>query len=224
MKAILFWLFGYMFTVLIMVAPFILAYVLDMLSKSGPGNSVSGALWPLTFISVPLGVILLTIITIVHIIWIIKKFSFLGIIGTILNIGLLVLVIGVMFYFYYDFKTPYNDLSRYDYKNPNALYDNRPLIFLSVRSGRIEDVEKLLSYSHSIEAKGFNGETPLLRAALHNQWDMVLFLLEQGADYNAQSGSGETIFTLDDYLDRARIQNDSYYKVKEWLNTEKSGK
>jgi len=65
-------------------------------------------------------------------------------------------VIGSMFYFYYDFKTPYNDLSRHDYKNPNAVYNNRPLIFLSVQSRRIEDVEKLLTNGHPIEARGFN--------------------------------------------------------------------
>ncbi len=221
MKVFLLWLFSYSFAIFIMAAPFIMAYVLDVISKATPGNSAGGFAWVFLFVSVPVGAAILAIVAITHIIWIIKKFTLLSTLWIIANIGLLVLVIGSMFYFYYDFKTPYSQLSRHDYKNPNAVYNNQPLIFLSIQSRRIEDVEKLLSYGHSIEAQGFNGETPLLAAALRNQWDMVLFLLEQGADYNAQSGSGEKIFTIDDFLERSRIRDDSYFKVKDWLRVEK---
>lgn len=221
MKTILLWTLGYLFTLLVMALPYIIAYAMDMISNPGPGNSAGAGLWPLLFISVPVGVILLAIVVIAHTTWMIKKFSILGVLGVIPNMGLLVLVIGSMFFLYMDFTTPYNDLSRHDYKNPSALYDNKPLIFLSVQSRRIEDVEKLLSYGHPIEARGFNRETPLLAAAMSNQWDMVLFLLEQGADYTAQSGSGDRIFTLHDFLERSRKRDDSYYKVKDWLESEK---
>jgi hypothetical protein len=222
MKTILLWMLGYLFALLVMAFPYIIAYAMDMISNPGPGNSAGGGLWPLLFISVPVGAILLAIVAIGHTTWLIKKFSILGALGVIPNVALLVLVVGSIFFVYHDFTTPFHDLSRHDYKNPSALYDNKPLIFLSVQSRRIEDVEKLLSYGHPIEARGFNRETPLLAAAISNQWEMVLFLLEQGADYTAQSGSGDRIFTLHDFLERSRKRDDSYYKVKDWLESEKN--
>ena len=218
MVSILLWSLGYAVAALVMAAPFVLAYFIDTLTNPKPADSAGGFMWIFLFLSVPVGVILLIIVAIAHSIWIIKRFALFGVVEIIAHVGLLLVVVGFMLYLLYEFKTPYNDLSRHDYKDPSALYDNRPLIFMSVRSGKIEDVETLLSYGHSIEARGFNRETPLLAAALMNQWDMVLFLLEQGADHTAQSGSGERIFTLQDYVETARKRDDSYYKVVEWLD------
>ena len=221
MKTILLWTSGYIFALLVMVAPYIFAYLLDVLSSPTPGNSAGGGMWVILFISIPVGILILAIVVISHVAWIINKFALLSTLAVISHIGLIVLVVGSSFYVYNDFTTPFNDLSRHDYKNPDALYENQPLIFMSVQAGRIEDVEKLLSYGHSIEARGFNRETPLLAAALSNKWDMVFFLLEQGANYNAQSGHGDRIFTLHDFIDRPRKKDDGYYKVKDWLEVEK---
>jgi len=61
-----------------MATPFIMAYVLDVISKATPGNSVGGSAWIFLYVSVPVGALILTIVAITHIIWIIKKFTLLS--------------------------------------------------------------------------------------------------------------------------------------------------
>jgi len=205
-----------------MIGPFLISFVIDSLSKPKTGESAGGYLWIFTFISVPTGLILLGIFLILHVIWITKKLKVLSTIDIVLSLLLITCVVGFTVYLINDFRTPYNSLSRHDYKNINALYDNRPLIFMSIRAGNLEDVKKLVAHGHSIESSGFGGETPLLAASLAEQWDIVLFLLENGADYTAERKMGEVTFTLQTNIDRARNRNDDYHSVVHWLENQNS--
>jgi ankyrin repeat protein len=54
-------------------------------------------------------------------------------------------------------------------------------------------VKRLIEAGADIEKQGFGKQTPALRAASAGQWDICLYLLNQGADPTVVDHSGITI-------------------------------
>lgn len=75
--------------------------------------------------------------------------------------------------------------------------EGMPLSYPPIRSailGRdVEKVRRLVAAGADIEQLLFNDESPALMAAKVDCWDIVLFLLEQGADPAAPDVFGDTI-------------------------------
>ena len=72
---------------------------------------------------------------------------------------------------------------------------NEPRIFMDVLftgSIAIPNIKLLLSKGVNINAKGYDGRTPLHRAAITSPEDTIAFLLSQGANINAKNDQGWT--------------------------------
>ena len=92
-------------------------------------------------------------------------------------------------------------------RDPNVHDSNdRTALQLAVESGSAEIIEMLLAHGASVNAAGFNGYTAL-HIAVHNSIDeivqsgaqhgkekteILVYLLEAGAETNLKDGSGET--------------------------------
>ena len=59
-------------------------------------------------------------------------------------------------------------------------------------NGHAAVVDTLLAYKADINSRGFDGQTPLLRACLENQLEVVELLCSKGADISAQRNDGDT--------------------------------
>jgi ankyrin repeat protein len=66
-------------------------------------------------------------------------------------------------------------------------------IFDAVNSRKLENLRILIKAGANLEARNSFDHTPLLDAACICYYDVVLFLLEAGADFHAKSESGETV-------------------------------
>lgn len=79
-------------------------------------------------------------------------------------------------------------------RDPNALNKaGDPIIFDAIENADMEKVKLLIEAGADIEKQGFGNQTPALRAASANQWDICLYLLNQGADPTVADHSGITI-------------------------------
>lgn len=58
-----------------------------------------------------------------------------------------------------------------------------PALFIAIGQKRIENVKILIDYGANINATDRSGTTPVMDAAILNQYHIVLFLLERGADH-----------------------------------------
>jgi ankyrin repeat protein len=66
----------------------------------------------------------------------------------------------------------------------------------AAESGRIDAAKTFLDGGANVNEKDkFGGDTPLIRASLNGQSEMVLFLLKQGADAKAKNNQGQTALT-----------------------------
>lgn len=87
----------------------------------------------------------------------------------------------------------YNSL--YNYAKDKSIfqknYDNKPLIFESIRYNHI-DIVKLQINDNNINVTTPIGDTPLLVACKHGNSDIALFLIEYGVDVNARNDKIET--------------------------------
>jgi ankyrin repeat protein len=78
--------------------------------------------------------------------------------------------------------------------DPNALNKaGDPIIFDAIENTDLEKVRHLIEAGADIEKQGFGNQTPALVAASANQWDICLYLLNQGADPTVADHSGITI-------------------------------
>jgi ankyrin repeat protein len=77
--------------------------------------------------------------------------------------------------------------------NPNAEFDDEPLIFLAQLQDRKETVKMLLDYGADIEARDSIGYTVLGEAIDTTHYDMALYLIEQGANVHSKTFDGVSI-------------------------------
>ncbi|UXK08876.1 hypothetical protein N5094_01105 [Shewanella putrefaciens] len=79
--------------------------------------------------------------------------------------------------------------------DPNYFHRSRKhsLIFDTISPGRIEHIKLLVKHGADINATDALGDVPIMTAASLNQYDIVYFLLEQGADFKRANRWGKTI-------------------------------
>lgn len=63
----------------------------------------------------------------------------------------------------------------------------------AILTGEVETVRGLVEAGADVNERMFRRETPTLMAASVGAWDIVLYLLEQGADPASQNMSGTTL-------------------------------
>jgi ankyrin repeat protein len=111
-------------------------------------------------------------------------------------------------------------MSNQHISNPNAYNKaNEPIMFDAIANMDLAEVKRLVEAGADIELQGFGEQTAALMAASARQWDICLYLLEQGADPTVADDVGLTIPRI---AFNARIYPDSYQgpyfaKVKEFL-------
>ncbi len=71
--------------------------------------------------------------------------------------------------------------------------DGLPIIHWWVEREEFEKIQALLDAGGDIEVPGFQGATPLLKAAVADSWPMALFLIERGAFIGAVDRRGMTL-------------------------------
>ena len=107
-----------------------------------------------------------------------------------------------------------------EYKgNPNSpsKVPTRTIIFDAIENRRINNVETIAKYGGNINHQDRLGDTPIIRAVLASQFDIVYRLLMLGADPKKRSNSGSNVMDLlIKYGDRATyITGES--KQREWF-------
>ncbi|WP_369426074.1 ankyrin repeat domain-containing protein [Croceibacterium aestuarii] len=82
--------------------------------------------------------------------------------------------------------------TRFESIDPNsAIYRHYPnILFDAVIDGDGESVRTILDCGGNTEVRDDEGKTPLLRAALVNDYDMVFLLLRNGADATVRDNDG----------------------------------
>lgn len=74
--------------------------------------------------------------------------------------------------------------------------DGLPLIFWLIKSGEADRAEAWLDAGGDIEASGYHGATPILAAAVIDDWPMVLRLAARGARLEIEDGRGFSLAWL----------------------------
>lgn len=74
--------------------------------------------------------------------------------------------------------------------------DKSMSLWMAANSGRLEEVEQLLSEGADINARAGNGMTPLILASWNGHTKVVELLLRKGADVNAKTNIGSTALKL----------------------------
>ena len=88
--------------------------------------------------------------------------------------------------------------------------DGQPIIFWRITQENREAISALLDLGYDIETKGGFGVTPVIDAALIDDWITVLLLLERGANPLAASRNGLTLTNL---LSTSRVDRKGRYGV-----------
>jgi hypothetical protein len=83
--------------------------------------------------------------------------------------------------------------------------DGLPLIFWLIKSRDRAAVDAWLDAGGDIEARGYHRATPILTAAIIDDWPMVLHLAGRGARIDISDGRG---FTLGWLIQRSRVRLD----------------
>ena len=81
-------------------------------------------------------------------------------------------------------------------KPVNDSADKGMSLRMAANSGRLEEVERLLSEGADINARASNGMTPLILASWMGHTKVVELLLRKGADVNAKTNTGSTALKL----------------------------
>ncbi|WP_102224340.1 ankyrin repeat domain-containing protein [Acidimangrovimonas sediminis] len=97
-----------------------------------------------------------------------------------------------------------NDMSDPNAKGPN----NWPVIFDAIEAEDHARLKSLLDSGADIEIKGFQGATPVLAAAVIEDWPTVLYLLQRGARPGVADKRG---FTLPYLAAKSRVDLDGRY-------------
>lgn len=90
--------------------------------------------------------------------------------------------------------------------DPNLTFAGQTPLFEAALTGSIPAAKLLLAHGARIEAGNDIGITPAIKAATADHWDMVLFLLDQGASVWQAAPNGFTIAT---FAEDSRVRRDS---------------
>lgn len=71
--------------------------------------------------------------------------------------------------------------------------DGLPIIFWTIKENDQKKVAAILDAGGDIEAKGYHKATPILAAAIVDNWEMAAFLMKRGARLDAVDGRGFTL-------------------------------
>jgi len=136
---------------------------------------------------------------------------------------LLIVVVGI--YLYINSDT--NNINKKDNMNtkssiqdPNAVNEaGEPIIFYAIKSMDLDRVKQLVEAGADLENTGFGDKTAAMIAAEVDQWEICLYLLQQGADATVFDHRNLTISYL---AFNARIVPESHQgqyneKVKQFL-------
>lgn len=82
------------------------------------------------------------------------------------------------------------------------------------RNGQLKKVEKCLKNGANINASDENGETALTQACDSGHYDIVKYLIEQGADTNADGGKGLMFASYRGYLNIVQILTQNGADIK----------
>jgi ankyrin repeat protein len=74
----------------------------------------------------------------------------------------------------------------------------------AIIKGNVEEVKQCLTLGEDVNLRGLANMTPLHRAAQNGRKEMVELLIENGADINAMTDSGET--PLDWAINRRHVE------------------
>ncbi|ADZ92253.1 ankyrin repeat domain-containing protein [Marinomonas mediterranea] len=101
--------------------------------------------------------------------------------------------------------------------NPNFYNPERklPILVDTVSPGKLEHIKLLIEFGADVNTTDASGETALMAATTLNQYDIVYYMLKQGADYHIKDKWGTTIIdVIEDRLNRNLIDPDN--KLYEW--------
>lgn len=189
MTTILLWAGKYILAITIMASPYLLALLEQALFKPKGGEGLMSVGWVFLFVTIPVGLLMLAYFFVQHSLLIYNALQTKNLTtGEITAHLLLILSILIVVGGYLINSTiPYNSLLRYKTDDVTATgKDGLPLIFQTIGTG-VPAVKKLLDNGHDIEARGYHKQTPLIAAAFMNQWEVVAFLIEAGANIEATS-------------------------------------
>jgi ankyrin repeat protein len=78
--------------------------------------------------------------------------------------------------------------------DPNAIdKSGNPILFKAIKSMDLPRVKQLVEAGADIEKTGFGEQTAAMAAATADQWEICLYLLQQGADATGCDDIGMTI-------------------------------
>ncbi len=80
--------------------------------------------------------------------------------------------------------------------SPDAQVQGQALLLLAVEDSRLRDVEILLEAGANTDVRDAEGNTPLIRATLLENEDMMKMLIKAGASVDAQNHQGEKASTF----------------------------
>ena len=89
--------------------------------------------------------------------------------------------------------------------------DGQPIIFWRIKQENRDAISAMLDTGYDIETTGGFGATPVIGAALIDDWITVLLLLERGA--NPMIAADRRGFTLNDLMNTSKVDPNGSYGV-----------
>jgi ankyrin repeat protein len=102
--------------------------------------------------------------------------------------------------------------------NPNLRerIEGRTLLFAAIDNKRIENIRVLANHGSELNFRGLGGVTPLIAAALNDDFDIVQLLMSLGADASMADDTGNTLTSLlKRHENPERYPNAKRYVVRE---------
>lgn len=98
--------------------------------------------------------------------------------------------------------------------------DGLPVIFWTIKQGDVAGVQALLDAGADIEAAGYHRATPVLSAAVVDDWEMVAMLIQRGANPMVADGRGFTVpwLTAQAKVAKGSATEASLNAVRKYLN------
>ena len=193
------WVVGYatFLVVVLLVLPRVLAY---FFSETPPDMQyVTGVYAGFGFLTFALASFFL--IAIFHVGWVGHGLYFQTLTFTQGFVHICLPIITALFVYSFFFGLPFT--RQFQSIDPTAIgSDGYSILFDIVAENDMSALQEMVKKGADVNTLGFANETPILRAALANNWEVVLFLLENGAHIDAY---GTTGFTLPNLVQLSRM-------------------